>query len=148
MKRVAGEYEIDDAIERIDFAAVHGWLSGSYWSPGISREKVERAARHSSLVIGVYRDDAHVAYARVISDCATFGWLADVFVDEEHRGRGLAKEIVRFALTHPEHQGFRRWMLATRDAHGVYAEVGFEPMDKPELLMIHRPIPSWETAGG
>jgi GNAT superfamily N-acetyltransferase len=148
MKKAIGEYEIDDARERVELAAVHRWLSETYWSPGVAREVVERAAAHSSLVIGVYREGEQVGYCRVVSDRATFAWVADVFVDRAHRGRGLAKEMVKFALAHPEHQGLRRWMLATRDAHAVYAEVGFGPLDKPESMMVHRPVAGWETAGG
>jgi GNAT superfamily N-acetyltransferase len=140
MKHVIGNYEIDDSFDRIDFATVHRWLRDTYWSPGIPRDLVERAARHSSLVVGVYQGLEQVAYCRVISDRATFGWLADVYVDAAHRGRGLAKEMVKFALAHPDHQGFRRWLLATRDAQPVYAEVGFGPLDKPESMMIHRPL--------
>ena len=150
MKKSIGEFEIDDDRGRVDFAAVHRWLAGSYWSPGIAREVVERAAKHSSLVIGVYRGGEQVGYARVISDRATFAWVADVYVDEAHRGRGLGREMIRFALADPEHQGLRRWLLATKDAHGVYAEVGFGPLDKPESMMIHRPAgrANWEAPGG
>ena len=139
MTHTIGNDQIDDSLARIDFATVHRWLADTYWSPGIDRGLVERAARHSSLVVGVYRGSEQVAYCRVISDRATFGWLADVNVDAAHRGRGLAKEMVKFALSHPEHEGFRRWLLATRDAQPVYAEVGFTPLDKPESIMIHRP---------
>jgi GNAT superfamily N-acetyltransferase len=129
------EYEIDDSLERIDIARVHGWLEKTYWSPGVSREIVERAARNSSLVIGAYLDSTQVAYTRIVSDCATFAWICDVFVDEPHRGRGLARAMVSFALAHPKHQNLRRWLLATRDAHGVYREFGFDPLPNPERWM-------------
>jgi GNAT superfamily N-acetyltransferase len=148
MKNAIGEYEIDDAPERVDFAVVRRWLSETYWSPGVAREVVERAAKYSSLVIGIYRAGEQVGYCRVVSDRATFAWVADVYVDPAHRGRGLAKEMVRFALAHPEHRGLRRWMLATRDAHSVYAEVGFGPLDKPESMMVHRPVAGWDAPGG
>jgi GNAT superfamily N-acetyltransferase len=130
-----GEYEIDDTLERIDLARVHGWLKTTYWSPGVSREIVERAARNSSLVIGAYLDSAQVAYMRIVSDRATFAWICDVFVDERHRGKGLARAMVSFALAHPQHQNLRRWLLATRDAHGVYRELGFETLPNPERWM-------------
>lgn len=134
-------YEIDENRDRLDFARVHGWLTTTYWSPGIAREKVERAARGSSLVVAAYKDGIQVGYLRIISDRATFAWVCDVFVDEAHRGHGLAKAMVRYALNHPEHQGLRRWVLATLDAHGVYKEVGFTPLPSPERWMIHAPQP-------
>jgi len=130
-----GEYEIDDALERVDLARVHSWLETTYWSPGVSHEIVERAARNSSLVIGAYLDSTQVAYARIVSDRATFAWICDVFVDEPHRAKGLARAMISFALAHPEHQNLRRWLLATRDAHGVYRELGFEPLTNPERWM-------------
>jgi GNAT superfamily N-acetyltransferase len=141
--RRLNEYEIDDARERIDFARVHAWLADTYWSPGVSRETVERAAQHSSLVVGVYRDGVQVGCLRVVSDRATFAWVCDVFVEAAHRKQGIAKAMVRFALEHPEHQGLRRWLLATRDAHPIYREVGFVPLPNPERWMsIQRPPPA------
>ena len=136
-----GEYEIAEELVRIDFARVHGWLVNTYWSPGVSREKVERAARNCSLVVGAYQDGEQVGYLRVVSDKTTFAWICDVYVDEAHRGRGIARAMVQFALAHPDHQGLRRWMLATADAHGVYAECGFRPIDNPERWMFLRPAP-------
>lgn len=129
-------YEIDDSLERIDFTRVHAWLASTYWSPNIPRERVERAAQHSSLVVGAYSGAEQAAYLRVVSDRTTFAWVCDVFVDEAHRKRGLAKAMVRFALDHPEHQGIRRWLLATRDAHDVYRAVGFEMLSNPERWMF------------
>jgi GNAT superfamily N-acetyltransferase len=136
-------YEIDDDRGRIDFERVHGWLTRAYWSPGVSREKVERAARGASLVIGAYRGGEQAGYLRVVSDKTTFAWICDVFVEEAHRRQGLARAMVRFALTHPEHQSLRRWVLATADAHAVYAACGFEPLSEPEKWMIYRPTPSY-----
>jgi len=132
-------YELDDSLERMDFARVHGWLTTAYWSPGVSRERVEKAARGSSLVVGAYQNDAQVSYLRVVSDKTTFAWVCDVFVDEAHRGRGIARAMLRFALEHPEHQGLRRWLLATVNAHGVYREVGFIPLPFPERWMAYLP---------
>lgn len=120
---------------------VHCWLSNTYWSPGVSREKVERAAQFSSLVLGIYLGEEQVAYCRVVSDRATFAYIGDVYVDEAHRGKGLGKAMIRFALEHPEHQGLRRWVLATLDAHDVYAAVGFEPLVMPERWMSYLPKP-------
>lgn len=129
-------FEIDDDLARVDFERVHRWLAGSYWSSGIARETVERAAQNSSLVVGAYADGNQVGCLRVVSDRTTFAWLCDVFVDESHRGLGIGTAMVRFALNHPEHLGLRRWLLATRDAHGVYRSVGFEPIPNPEMWMI------------
>jgi GNAT superfamily N-acetyltransferase len=140
MTREYHGYEIDDDPERVDFARVHGWLTDTYWSPGVAREWVERAAAYSSLVVGAYDADGRQAgYLRVISDRATFAYVADVYVDAAHRGRGLGRALVRCALDHPEHQGLRRWLLATADAHGVYAEVGFKPLPQPERWMAYLP---------
>jgi GNAT superfamily N-acetyltransferase len=142
-------YEISDDRAQIDFARVHGWLASTYWSPGIARERVERAAAGSSLVVGAYLGGEQAGYLRVVSDQVTFAWICDVFVDEAHRGRGIARAMVRFALTHPDHQGLRRWLLATADAHAVYAGCGFKPLDNPERWMHIRPAPpqEWEKQG-
>jgi GNAT superfamily N-acetyltransferase len=142
MKVQHGSYEIDDALERIDLARVHGWLASTYWSPGVKREVVERAARGSSLVIGAYLNDEQVSYTRIVSDRATFAWVCDVYVDEAHRKQGLARAMLSFALKHPEHQGLRRWLLATRDAHPVYRAMGFEPLERPERWMAFKPDPA------
>ena len=134
------QYEIDDRPERINLERVHAWLSGTYWSPGIARETVEQAAANSALVVGAYDGPAQVAFLRIISDRTTFAWIADVYVDDAHRGQGLARAMVQFCLSHPDYQGLRRWMLATADAHGVYEGVGFHAPRKPESLMEHRPV--------
>ena len=139
MIRAHREYEIDDDLDRLDVARIHDWLANSYWSPGISRERVERAAVGSSLVVGTYLGATQVGYLRVVSDRATFAWIADVFVDGPHRGKRIANAMLRFALEHPAHQGLRRWILATRDAHEVYREVGFAPLPNPERFMILKP---------
>lgn len=133
------DFELREGADAVDFDRVHGWLTQTYWSPGIEREKVVRAAQGSSLVINAYHEGNQVGYLRLVSDRATFAWVCDVFVAEEARGHGLAKRMVRHALEHPLHQGLRRWMLATADAHGVYRECGFIPMAQPERYMEHRP---------
>jgi len=94
-------YEIDAAISRVDWARVHGWLTTSYWTPGISQERVERAARNSALVVGAYTPEGQVGFLRVVSDWTRFAYLADVWVDEAHRGHGLARSMVRFACNTP-----------------------------------------------
>ena len=94
---------------------------------------------YSSAVIGAYAGSDQVGYMRIVSDRATFAWLCDVFVDSEHRGQGIAKAMVGFALRHPDHQGLRQFLLATRDAHTVYDALGFKPITNPERWMQFRP---------
>lgn len=121
-------YRLSDDKAELQIDVVHGFLAESYWSPGIPRRVVERAIEHSWCV-GVYDPaGAQAAFARLVTDCATFAYLADVFVLESARGQGLSKAMVDFFVSHPELQNLRRWMLATRDAHSLYAQFGFEPM--------------------
>jgi GNAT superfamily N-acetyltransferase len=118
----------------LDLDAVHAVLRESYWSPGIPRETFERAVEHS-IVFGLYASDGSQAgFARVVSDHATFAYLADVYVADRSRGRGLGAWLVECVLAHPELQGLRRWSLATRDAHDLYARFGFSTAD-PEIHM-------------
>jgi len=128
--------EFVDGVERVDFGTVHEWLTNSYWSPGITREKVEKAAHHSSLVVGAYDGDKQIGYLRVVSDLTRFAWICDVYVALEYRGQGIAKAMVRHAVDHPEHSDLRRWLLATRDAHPIYAECGFVQLPEPKRWMI------------
>jgi GNAT superfamily N-acetyltransferase len=128
---------------RLDLTAIHGFLSGdSYWARHIPRAVVERSLANS-LCFGVY-DEAgrQAAFARVVTDRATFAWLCDVFVLPAYRGRGLSKELVRAVLAHPELQGLRRHLLATLDAHGLYQQHGYQPLAQPERwLEIRHPDP-------
>lgn len=123
------DYEISSDAARLDVALIHRWLSEkSYWAPGVPRDVVERAIANS-INFGIYRRGAgQVGFARVVTDRATFAYLADVFVLEDHRGQGLSKRLMEAILAHPELQGLRRWLLATRDAHGLYAQFGFAPL--------------------
>ena len=121
--------EIRTGPENTDFDVVHVWLATCYWSPGVSRETVVRAAENSSLVMNAYIYNKQVGYCRAISDAATFAWIADVFVDPNHRGTGIAKHMISAMLGDPNHQGLRRWALATKDASSLYAQFGFEPVD-------------------
>lgn len=134
-----GGYEIDDSRERFDVPRVFDWLALAYWSLDLTPGLLRRAVNGSSLIVGAYEGAAQVGCLRVVSDRATFAWIADVFVAEAHRHQGLARAMVRFALSHPDHQGLRRWMLATRDAHALYAPIGFTPLSHPDQMMIHRP---------
>jgi len=133
-------YTISTDKARFDVAAIHAYLTRSYWSPGIPRAVVEKAIA-GALCFGLFSEQCNqVGFARMITDCATFAYLADVYVLEEHRGKGLGKWIVETILAHPSLQGLRRILLATRDAHALYARFGFEPLATPESFMsIHRP---------
>ena len=125
---------LSDDASRLQVDRIHGWLASSYWSPGIERALVERAIAGSHC-LGAYRDDAQVAFARMITDHATFAWLADVWVDESVRGQGLARRMVGWFLDHPSFAGLRRIGLVTADAHGVYAELGFHPLVRADRYM-------------
>ncbi len=131
-----GEFLISTNPARLDLDVIHGFLTNSsYWAHGIPRETVARAIAHS-LCFGVYDGSAaQLGFARVISDFATYAYVADVFVLESHRGRGLGKELMEFIVQHPALQGMRRWNLTTRDAHALYAQVGFTPLKVPERYM-------------
>ena len=129
-----GEYVISTERDRLDLDVIYDFLSNSYWAAGIPRTIVERSIEHS-LPFGVHHGTRQVGFARVISDYATFAYIGDVFVLEEYRGQGLSKWLMEMIVGHPELQGLRRWLLLTRDAHGLYKKVGFMPARTPERLM-------------
>lgn len=137
-------YLISDDPARLNVAAIHAYLTRSYWAMGVPRDVVERSVRNS-LCIGVYdATGTQVGLARVVSDFATFAWLCDVYVLEPHRGRGLSKALMRAVMAHPRLQSVRRITLATRDAHGLYAQFGFTPVAKPENQMEKRQSQPWQ----
>lgn len=129
-----GEYTISTEQAKIDLAFVHGFLSRSYWAQNISVEVVRRSIENS-LCFGLFEAERQIGFARVVTDSATFAYLCDVFVIEERRGRGLSKWLMETTLAHPKLQNLRRWMLATKDAHGLYGQFGFTPLDAPEVFM-------------
>lgn len=130
-----GGYEIDDDPRRLDVDAIHAFLArDAYWSTGIPRDVLDRAIA-GSLNFGLYRDGAQVGFTRVVSDKATFAWLSDVYVLSGHRGQGLGHWLVQTALDHPDLQGLSRILLATSDAHQVYADCGFVPLAEPQRWM-------------
>ncbi|GAA1978079.1 GNAT family N-acetyltransferase [Nocardioides panacihumi] len=133
----ADDYEIDFEIGRMDLDRVHAWLStDAYWALGRTREAVHTAARHSLNIGAFTADGRQVAYARVVTDHATFAWLCDVYVDRDHRGRGLGNRMVEAVVERLRPMNLRRVLLATHDAHDVYARVGFVPMPHPERFMV------------
>jgi GNAT superfamily N-acetyltransferase len=148
MQVAHGDYLISDDPARLDAAAIHAYLTHSYWAEGIPFETVTRALQ-GSLCLGLYAaDGAQVGLVRVISDYATYAYFCDVYVLEAHRGRGLAKAAMEAALAHPKLQGQRRLGLITRDAHNLYSQVGFTPLSRPEGHMeklisgIYRQVPA------
>jgi GNAT superfamily N-acetyltransferase len=134
---------------KLDVDAIHAFLTHAYWCEGIPREIVERAVQHS-LCFGLYDGTVQVGLARVVTDYAVFAYLCDVYVLEGHRDRGLGKWLIECVMAHPQLQGLRRFNLATRDAHSLYAQFGFQPLRQPEAHMErHKPdIYKTATAGG
>src|ERR1700685_2682174 len=145
-----GEFLVSRGLARLRVDVVYEFRPNCYWAKEIPREVVQRSIEHA-LCFGVYenvspglaRDAKHgaaadlkqVGFARVITDFATIAYLGDVFVLETHRGRGLGEWLMQCIVAHPELQGLRRWILTTRDAHGLYSQVGFTPVKWPERFM-------------
>jgi len=130
-----GEFVISTDAARLDLDVIHSFLTNCYWAKGVPREVVARSIEHA-LCFGVYDGSgAQVGFARVISDFATIAYVGDVFVLDALRGRGLGKWLMESITQHPALQGLRRWMLTTRDAHGLYSQVGFTPVKFPERYM-------------
>ena len=138
-EQIAG-YEISTDAHRLNLDVIHGFLAEeSYWSRGIPRSIVERAIENS-LCFGVYHGATQIGFARVVTDRSTFALLADVFILEAHRGKGLSKWLMRCVVAHQDLQGLRRFLLLTSDAHGLYRQFGFEPIGSPQRFMeILRP---------
>src|SRR3954447_2679028 len=135
------EYSISTDPARLDRDLIHRFLSEeSYWAKGVTREAVDRSITHSTP-FGIYAGDEQVAFARVITDRATFAWIADVFVVEAHRGHGLGKRLMETLLAHPDLRGLRLTLLATADAHDLYRRYGFAEVDPRRMLEL-RPNPA------
>lgn len=128
-------YTISTDKAKLDIPLIHRFLSQeAYWCQNIPVEIVQRSIENS-VCFGVYQAENQVGFARVITDFATFGYLADVFILPEHRGQGLSKQLVAFIMGYPPLQGLRRLMLVTLDAHGLYSQFGFKPIENPENTM-------------
>jgi len=137
MEWTKDDFKITTDKDKIDVSYVHWFLTHSYWAEGIPIETVERSIEGAFCFSVIYLNH-QVGFARVITDKATFGYLADVFIDENFRGKGLSKWLMDVIINHPDLQGFRRFMLATRDAHGLYAQFGFSPLTNTDRWMhIH-----------
>ncbi len=129
-----GNHRITNDPDDTDIEVVHAYLTRSYWSPEVPIAVVRRAIANS-LCFNLFLEDQQIGFARLITDRATFAYLADVFVLEEHQGRGLGRMLMDAVVTHPDVQGLRRWMLATADAHGLYTKYGFTPLENPPHFM-------------
>jgi GNAT superfamily N-acetyltransferase len=129
------EFTIDTDRERLQFDVIFRFLiEESYWSQNRTREQTERAIKNS-LCFGVYEGERQVGFARIVSDLATFAYVGDVFILEGFRGRGLSKWLMQTIIDHPDLQGLRRWILATRDAHELYRQFGFDELKAPDRWM-------------
>jgi len=130
-----GEFSIDTDKTRLDVGAIQDFLvNDSYWAQNRTREQTERAIENS-ICFGLYHGTHQIGFARVVSDLATFAYVGDVYVIDEFRGRGLSKWLMETMVAHPQLQGLRRWVLATRDAHGLYAKYGFTELKHPDRWM-------------
>jgi GNAT superfamily N-acetyltransferase len=137
-----GGYTISTDAAMLDLTVIHQYLScDSYWAQNIPLEVVERSIANS-VCFGIYHNSRQVGFARLVTDKATFAYLADVFILPEHRGKGLSKWLMKIIHSHPETQGLRRWMLGTKDAHGLYKQFGWTPIPEdivPRFMQLHYP---------
>jgi GNAT superfamily N-acetyltransferase len=129
-----GGFTISTDRSKLDLEIIHSFLRESYWAKGIPREIVARSIENS-LCFGVFAEGKQLGFARVISDYATYAYIADVFILESHRGHGLGKWLMEQIMSHPQLQGLRRWSLCTRDAHGLYEQAGFTAPRSPQNYM-------------
>ena len=129
------DFTISTDPSRLDVEAIADMLSRAYWAQGRTGEMISRYLQHS-LTFGLYDGSRQIGLARVVSDYTTFAWLCDVFIHEDYRGHGLGKWLMETVHSHPDLQGLRRWMLATKDAHGLYRQFGWVPLDNPERWMM------------
>ena len=135
LEKTINNYLFSTDKNKLQVSVIHDYLSKeSYWAQNMPIELIKESIA-GSICFAIYFNNKQIAYARVITDNATFAYLADVFVLEEHRGKGLSKELMRFILDHPSLKKLRRFMLATRDAHGLYKQFGFNALAKPETIM-------------
>lgn len=129
-----GELRLSTDPTEMDAVAIHAVLTEMYWSRGIPLDTVRRAIA-GSVPVGVFDGDRQVAFARAVTDSATFAYVSDVYVLEAYRGRGIATRMMEAMTTHPRLRELRRWLLSTRDAHGLYLKFGFAPVSAPDRLM-------------
>jgi GNAT superfamily N-acetyltransferase len=142
------ELVISTERKHMDVDAIHAVLQRTYWAAGISRERVERSL-NESLCFGLFSENVQIGFARVVTDRATFAYLCDVYVSDEHRGRGLGKRLIAAVREHPDLRDLRRFVLWTRDAHGLYEQFGFQRLgDQPGLMGVIQPFGYCEPGEG
>lgn len=137
------QYTVSTDPARLNLAVIHGYLKRSYWSKNIPCEIVEKCVRNS-FCFGVYDGDTQIGFARVVTDFAAIAYLADVFILETHQGKGLGKWLVECIVNHPKLRGLRKWVLVTKDAHGLYEKFGFRPLKDPGTYMEIKAIDAYE----
>jgi N-acetylglutamate synthase-like GNAT family acetyltransferase len=123
--------------ELLDINMIHNFLTNSYWSKGVTRERIENAIKNS-FCFGIYDNNIQIGFARVTTDFTFFAYIADLFIIEEYRGIGLSKRLMEEILNHDKLKDIRSWMLATRDAHGLYEKFGFSKIDDISKFMIKK----------
>ena len=131
------EYWITADKSKLDFESVHTWITNSYWANGRSKEDMKKVM-DNSLNFGLFHNDKQVGFARVVTDHHTFAYLCDVIIDDSHRGKGLGKILMKEVLEYPQLKKMKRWLLFTKDAHGLYEQFGFGKDDMPERTMIKK----------
>jgi len=131
------EYWVTADNEKLDFDSIHNWITNSYWAAGRTKEAMKKVM-DNSLNFGLFHNEKQVGYARVITDFHTLSYLCDVIIDEEYRGKGLGKMLMKEVLDYPELKTIKRWLLFTKDAHGLYRQFGFEADDTPDKTMIKK----------
>ncbi len=144
---VQNEFRISTDPSEFDLVAIHAYLTTSYWAKGISKDLVARSIKYA-ICFGVFAGANQIGFARVITDHATFAYIGDLYILDAYQRRGLGKWLMECIVNHPELQGLRRWSLVTRDAHGLYEQFGFRPLDKPQGYMERSDIISYADPGG
>lgn len=138
-----GDYQISTDRRKLQLSVIHHYLAhDSYWAQGIPREKVRKSMQHSTC-FGIYYGKQQIGFCRVVTDFVRFAWLGDVFILPEHRGKGLSKWMMEVVLAYPDFQGIRRWVLGTKDAHGLYAQFGFKGLTTPDRMMEKSVTGDW-----
>ena len=134
-EEVKNRFSISTNKSKLDISMIHNFLNSSYWAENISKATIEKSIKYS-LCFGVYEGNKQVGFAKVISDYATSALLRDVFILEFYRGKGLGKWLIKYILEYPDLQNVQKWLLGTKDAHGLYRRYGFQNLTEPETIMV------------
>lgn len=131
------EYRITTDNSKLDFDSIHNWITNSYWAKGRTKEEMKKVMKNS-LNFGLFHNEKQIGFARVVTDYHTFAYLCDVIIDESYRGKGLGKMLMKEVFEYPELKIMKRWLLFTKDAHGLYEQFGFSKDDMPERTMVKK----------